>query len=343
MAALGRTRKRYVAALFSALTGVLVLAACGSSGSSSSGGGMPKLTVQFSWQLQDQFAGFIVAVQKGFYKDANLDVTYHAGGPNINDVQQLASGQADIADEHLSALFEARDKGIPVQSIGQLESQDGVWIVAKKSSGIKTLADLKGKRVGIYSDSVQDFDPMLLKAGIDPKEVPTFYQGFSMQPFIDGKYPAAQAYSISDMITLADAGITPDQLTIFKPTSYGVGLPQGTLIATQKIIQEQPAALKRFVQATVKGWEWCYQHPAAAVSIVVKAQGAHAETKAYEMQQLMAMKALQWPTGKEPANWGAISTGLYDSVAKILTTGKAVSKAPDVPASIATSVAQQIK
>ena len=333
-----------------ALCGVIaVLAAgCGSSSpsggsSSGSGGGKRSTTIrmQLSWLPFSQFAGYLVAQAKGFYRAAGLNVKILPGGPNVNDIQSLVSGTADVTVDRTSTLFASVDKGIPVKAIAEFDHESGFWLIAKKSSGITKPADLRGKRIGIFSDDVFEYDAMLSKMGLNPKtDVKTFYEGFTMTPWLNNAYPVAMVTSWDELQTVYEAGIKPSQLTFFKPTGYGVGILHGCLIATDQMIQGHSAALKAFVAATIKGWRYAYAHPAEAVSIVLKAAGPN-DSKRHETDQLMAMKAIQWVNGKEPAHWGAIPLGVYQVDAKEVENAKPkiVNKPINVSAAVDTAIA----
>ena len=326
----------------------LFAAGCGTSSSPATGSGSSSgksapvaLRMQLSWQYVSQFAGYMVAKAKGFYSQAGLNVTIIPGGPNVNDIQQLVSGQADITVDRTSTLFSSTDKGIPIKAIAEFDHQSGFWLVAKKSTGITTPARLKGKRIGVFADDVFEYDAMLMKMGLNPKtDVSTFFEGFTMTPFISNQYPVAQVTSWGELQSLYQAGIQPAQLTFFKPSDYGVGILHGCLIATDAMIQSRPQALKAFVQATIRGWEWAYAHPSEAVAIVVKAAGP-TDSKPYETAVLNAMKQIQWINGKEPANWGAIPVSSYQAQAKVVENAHVVTRPINVQSDIDTAIVSQ--
>ena len=325
-------------------------AGCGSSGpassgsSSSSGGSAAPMTMikmQLSWLPSSQFAGYLVARAKGFYRAAGLDVTIVPGGPNVNDIQSLVSGTADVTVDRTSTLFASVDKGVPVKAVAEFDHESGFWLIAKRSSGITKPADLRGKRIGIFSDDVFEYDAMLSKMGLNPKtDVKTFYEGFTMTPWINNAYPVAMVTSWDELQSVYEAGIKPSQLTFFKPTDYGVGILHGCLIATDHMITGHTAALKAFVQATIKGWQYAYAHPAETVSIVLKAAGP-SDSARHEMDQLKAMQNIQWGGSTMPAHWGTIPLSVYQTDANEVqhATPKIVTKTISVSAAVDTSIA----
>src|SRR6516164_7915446 len=103
-----------------------------------------KVTLQLKWVTQAQFAGYYVAKDKGFYKDANLDVTIKPGGPDIAPEQVLAAGGADVVVDWMPAALAVREKGLPLVNIPQTFQRSGVMLSCAKSSGIQTPADFPG-------------------------------------------------------------------------------------------------------------------------------------------------------------------------------------------------------
>jgi NitT/TauT family transport system substrate-binding protein len=342
---LRRRRSAVLAAI--ALTATLALSACGGDdndsdgGSGGSDGGTDStpvaLRMQFSWVNSSQFAGYLVADAKGFYDDAGLDVTLIQGGPNVNNIQQMVSGEADLAVDRISTLYQSRDKGIPIKAIAEFDQQSGFWLVAKKSSGVLEPSDLVGKRVGIYSDNVFEYEAMLAKMGVNKDDVDTFFQGFTIEPWLNDKYPVSQMTSWAELQMAYEAGVKPDEVTLFKPSDYGVGILHGSLFATEDIINSEPEALTKFVEATIKGWEYAYENPQEAVDIVVaSAQDASAE---HETNELAAMKDIQWGgEDSAPDDWGVIDMDDYQTDAEVVEQYGDLNGDVDVEGAVDTSI-----
>src|ERR1700692_1754856 len=93
-----------------------------------------KLTLQLKWVTQAQFAGYYVAKDKGFYKDAGLDVTIKAGGPDINPSQVIAGGGADVIVDWMPSALATREKGVPIVNISQVFQRSGMELTCRKDS-----------------------------------------------------------------------------------------------------------------------------------------------------------------------------------------------------------------
>src|SRR6195256_4502412 len=107
------------------------------------------VTIQLKWVSQAQFAGYFVAKEKGFYKDAGLDVTIKPGGPDIAPPQVIAGGGADVVIDWMPSALATREKGVALVNIAQPFKRSGMELTCRADSGVKTPADFKGKTLGV--------------------------------------------------------------------------------------------------------------------------------------------------------------------------------------------------
>ena len=149
---------------------------------------LDKVTLQLKWVTQGQFAGYYAALEKGYYKAAGLDVTLRQGGPDIIPEQVVASGQAEFGIDWLPSLMSARDKGTDLVNIAQVFARSGMTQLTWKSSGIKTIAQMRGKKVANWLGGNEfELFAALNKAGMDPqknKGVTIVQQPFDMNLFL---------------------------------------------------------------------------------------------------------------------------------------------------------------
>jgi ABC-type nitrate/sulfonate/bicarbonate transport system substrate-binding protein len=139
-----------------------------------------KVRLQLKWVTQAQFAGYYAAKAQGFYKAENLDVTIIPGGPDIVPEQVVAGGGAEFGIDWLPSLLSSREQGVPLINIGQIFGYSGMRELAFKTSGIKTPADLKGRKVAVWFGG-NEFALLatLAKYKLDPQKDLTLVQ----QPF----------------------------------------------------------------------------------------------------------------------------------------------------------------
>ena len=108
------------------------------------------VTLQLKWVTQAQFAGYYVALDKGFYEEEGLNVTIKPGGPDIAPTQVLAGGGADVTVEWMPAALSAREKGLGMVNIAQPFKSSGMMLTCRKDAGIASTADFKGKTLGVW-------------------------------------------------------------------------------------------------------------------------------------------------------------------------------------------------
>jgi len=107
------------------------------------------VTLQLKWVTQSQFAGYYVALENGFYDEADLNVTIKPGGPDIAPTQVLAGGGADVTVEWMPAALAAREKGLAMVNIAQPFKSSGMMLTCRKDSGVTSTDDFAGKTLGL--------------------------------------------------------------------------------------------------------------------------------------------------------------------------------------------------
>ena len=120
----------------------------GGAAPSSAGGALTPVKLQLQWFFQAQFAGYIAAVDKGFYKEQGLDVQLIEGGVDIVPQTVLATGKADYAVAWVPKALASREQGAGITDVGQIFARSGTYQVAWKDSGITSPAQFKGKKIG---------------------------------------------------------------------------------------------------------------------------------------------------------------------------------------------------
>ena len=268
-------RKRWVivAALAAA---VAALAVVGLATAGSSSHKATKVTVQLKWVTQAQFAGFYAAQANGYYKQAGLDVNLKLGGPDIVPEQVVLGGQAEFGVDWLPSLFSNRDQGNDLVNIAQVYARSGTTEVTFKKSGINSIAQMKGKKYGVWIFG-NEFEQQaaLVKAGLDPKkDVTLVKQNFDMVAFLKGEIDAASAMTYNELAQVLETKnpatgklYKMSDLKVFKMSDVGTGMLQDGIFTKGSWIKNpanQATAIK-FLTATFKGWAYCRDHAKSCV------------------------------------------------------------------------------
>jgi NitT/TauT family transport system substrate-binding protein len=321
---------------------VVALAACGSSNdggstsaSTSSGGStaaasgdLKKVKLQLQWFTQGQFAGYIAARDKGFYKDEGLDVDILEGGTDIVPQTVLAQGQADFAIAWVPKALQSREQGANITDVGQVFQRSGTLQISMKDKNITTAADLKGHTVGNwgFGNEFELFAGMT-KAGLNPgKDVKLVQQQFDMNAFLKGDIDAAQAMVYNEYAQVLEAKnpatgqlYTEDDLNKIDWNKEGTAMLQDAIWAqTDKLSDPdfQDTTVK-FLTASYKGWIYCRDHPEECRDMVVAAGSKLG--KSHQLWQINEVNKLIWPS---PDGIGMVNADAWNQTVRIARTTK---------------------
>ena len=291
------------------------------------------VTLQLKWVTQAQFAGYYVALDKGFYEEEGLNVTIKAGGPDIAPVQVLLGGGADVMVDWLPSALAAREQGAPVVNIAQPFKSSGMMLTCLKETGISSPADFKGKTLGVwFFGNEYPFLSWMGTLGIPTTGgadgVEVLKQGFNVDPLLQKQADCISTMTYNEYWQVIDAGISPDDLVTFKYEDQGVAtLEDGLYVLEQNLTD--PAfedKMVRFVRASMKGWKYAEANPDEAAMIVLDNDDTGAQTEGH--QKRMMGEVAKLTAGSN----GALDPADYDrTVATLLAGGSdpVISKAPE--------------
>ncbi|HVC85817.1 MAG TPA: ABC transporter substrate-binding protein [Gaiellaceae bacterium] len=329
-------RKRLVASAL-LVVALSVVAVVGASTRASASPKLTNITLQLKWVPQAQFAGYYAASLKGFYKAAGLNVTLKNGGPNIIPEQVVASGQAQFGVDWLPSLLAARDKGTDLVNVAQVFARSGMTQLTWKSSGINTIAKMKGKKVANWLGGNQyELFAALTKNGMDPahnKGVTIVQQPFTMDLFLNHQVDSASAMTYNELAQVLESKnpktgklYQPSDLNVIKMQSVGTGMLEDGLFSTAawlKSAANQQTAV-RFIAASLQGWIYCRDHAADCVAMTLK-EGPTLP-KGHQTWMMNEINKLIWPASA--SGIGVMDKAAYARTAKIAQEFGVISKAP---------------
>jgi NitT/TauT family transport system substrate-binding protein len=280
------------------------------------------------WSPQAQFAGYYTALDKGIYRQHGVDLTIISGGPNYPSSEYLRDGKADFAVLWLTTAIQERADGVPLVNLAQIVQQSSMMLVAKKSSGINTPADMNGKKVGLWGGPFAIPPHTFFKQHhLQVQEVP---QSYTVNLFLRGGIDVASAMWYNEYHTLLNSGLDADELSVFLLKEHGVNLPEDGLYALEETVRNDPALAEAFTRASLAGWEYAFAHPDEALDIVIKYMRA-AKVPANRMHQkwmLERMRDLIVAPGNHKAS-GLLRQDDYESARQILQKDGDIPAAPD--------------
>ena len=234
---------------------------------------------QLDWRFEGPAALFLTPVGKGYFSANKLDVTVDAGNGSGGAVTRVASGSYDMGFADLAALmeFHANNPDAPNKPVAvmMVYNNTPASVMALKKSGIKTPADLSGKKLGApVFDAGRRAVPIFAKANNI-----TGFQWTAMDPplretmLARGDVDAITGFTFTSLLNLEARGVKAEDVVVLPYADFGVKHYGNAVIVSPKLIKENPAAIKAFLLAFTKGVKDVVNDPAAAISYVKARDG----------------------------------------------------------------------
>jgi NitT/TauT family transport system substrate-binding protein len=295
-----------------------------------------ELTLQLKWVTQAQFAGYYVALEKGYYEEADLDVTILPGGPDIAPPQVIAGGGADVIIEWMPAALASREKGVALVNIAQIFDRSGMMLTCREDTGIKQPEDFRGHTLGVwFFGNEYPFLSWMSHLGI-PTEggadgVTVLKQGFNVDPLLQKQADCISTMTYNEYWQVIDAGLTPEDLVVFPYEDQGVATLEDGLYVLESSLQDDAMAdkLARFLQASIKGWEYAAEHPDEAADIVHEYDETGAQTEKHQRRMMGEINKL---VGAGEQGIGYLDPAAYERTVDVLLSGGSdpvITKAPE--------------
>ena len=246
------------------------------------------------WTAQAQFAGYYVAQEKGFYRQAGIDVRIEHPSATQPAMSRLRENECQATTLQLCQALEIVDGGIPLVNILQTSMNNAMVIVSARGKDPLTQ---KGARVGIWS---VDFGQLAIcmsnRDHLDYKWV-RFAQNVNL--FVAGALDATLAMSYNEYYQLMQAGVEMREENVYRFCDHGYNIQEDGVYMTRDYYNSHKEQARRFAQASRKGWEWAAQHPEETLDIVMRyVEKAHIATNR-TMQRLMLQEVLRLQVDRE--------------------------------------------
>ena len=234
---------------------------------------------QLDWRFEGPSALFLTPAAKGYFKDAKLDVTIDAGNGSGGAVTRVASGAYDIGFADLAALmeFHANNVDAPNKPVAvmMVYNDTPASVMVLKKSGIKTPADLSGKKFGApVFDAGRRAFPIFAKANnITNVNWTAMDPALRETMLVRGDIDAITGFTFTSLLNLEARGVKAEDVVVLPYPNHGVKLYGNAIIVSPKLIKENPAAIKSFLAAFTKGAKEVMANPTAAIADVKARDG----------------------------------------------------------------------
>lgn len=275
----------------------VLLGACGSEEPKAGSGGkagLAPMKLTLAYVVSAQFAGFLVAKEKGYYADEGIDLTIQPGGTDVNAFQLLVAGSTDIAINTYGNLLAVRDSGADIVNVGQLFERSAERMVYfADHPELGDPKNWKGKTVSVFDGWQPTFAATVGKAGLKIDDINVVKQTFDMTNFVKENVDLANAMIFNEYAQ-AVAGADGRELALFDYGEYGTSILEHCIAARPDWAKKNPELVVGFLKASMKGYMDARDDPEGAVAIVMKKGPALPEK--YQTWQMNETNKLIWPS-----------------------------------------------
>lgn len=253
-----------------------------------------KLIFTPQWTAQAQFAGYYVAQEMGFYREAGVDVEIVHPSATISAMNRIRRNESHATTLQLCQAMEVVDSGIGLVNILQTSMNNGMVIVSRRDADPLTQ---KGARVGIWNAGFgQIAICMSLKEGLDYEWI-RFASNVNL--FIKGAIDATLAMSYNEYYQLVQAGYELSEMNVYRFCDHGYNVQEDGVYMTREYYRKHKDQARKFAEASRRGWDWAAEHPEETLDIVMKyVQDNHIATNR-PMQRLMLQEILRLQVDRE--------------------------------------------
>ncbi|MEV8134392.1 ABC transporter substrate-binding protein [Microbacterium aurantiacum] len=327
-----RIRRTLTAASVITVSALALSACAGSSDSDSGAGGDPgetetmtSVSLQLQWLPQAQFAGYYVALDQGYFEDEGFtDVEILPSGGDIVPQDALLAGEVDFAIAWVPKVLGSLEaSGAELTDIAQVFQDSGTLQVSWADSGIESVADFEGKRIGSWGFGNEwEIFAAMAEEGLDASTVSIVTQDFSMNALLDRDVDAAQAMTYNEWAQILEV-VNPDTGELYQPEDFDVvsyqdtagAMLQDAIWADTARLESDPAyadAAVRFLKAVVKGWVFARDNPEEAAQITydaaINAEAAFPVGPTHQLWQMNEVNKLIWTGGE----FGVVDQAAWD-------------------------------
>ncbi|MCX6028325.1 MAG: ABC transporter substrate-binding protein [Chloroflexi bacterium] len=244
-----------------------VTSACASAPTATPTPALTPVTLQLKFVHGAQFAGFYAAAENGYYRNEGLDVALLPGAVEIDVLKTVLDGKAQFGVIGAVDLIPARADGRPVSAISTVYRRNPNIFISLTSAGVTRPQDFVGKKIRSVSDMPLILHSMMGRLGIRPDQYTEVNLPTDLALFATGEVPVWGAYTNVLLVAARQAGL---QVNVIYPDDYGVHFYADTIFTTDDMIAKNPDLVVCFLRATLKGWTYAVENPAAIGPMVVK-------------------------------------------------------------------------
>ena len=275
------------------------------------------ISLQLLWKHQFQFAGYYMAIEKGFYKDEGLEVQLKEFDHGLDLVDEVVEGRSQFGVARTSLLID-KNAGADVVALFAAYQQSPLMLLTRKDSGILLSSDLKGRDIMITNDAkkVGEIIAMLLQAGITGSDYNQQVHSYNIQDLIDGKTDAMASYISNEPYQM---GLLGTEYNVIHPKDYGFDMYSDILFSSRDFIKQNPELTDKFYRASIRGWLYAFEHIDETAQVIFEKYNTQKKTLDALIFEGEELRNLAFD---RDGNFGALSINKFNEMAQVyLITG----------------------
>ncbi len=225
------------------------------------------VTIQLKWFHQFQFAGYYAAKEKGFYRDAGLDVVIKAGGPGVKVDREVVEGRAEFG-VLASETIEKRASGEPLILLAVIMQHSIRGIIVRADSGINSPGDLSGHLMMLNRNEDTEFMAMFSSEGVPLEKLSIIQKDKTANRKLLDKKIAALNGSIGNQPFFFEERGVP--VRVIRPINYGVDFYGDSLFTSEAVLSAHPERVEAFRRASLAGWEYAMENRPEMIDLIIE-------------------------------------------------------------------------
>ncbi|MEI7895407.1 MAG: ABC transporter substrate-binding protein [bacterium] len=276
------------------------------------------------WVTSAQFAGYYVGIEKGIFLKYGIDLEVLPFDPFKPTRKEIESGKADFALLWLVNAIELRSQGVGIVNLAQLSSRSSLMLLAKKSSGIRKLSDMNGKRAAIWSGFELQPRALFTKFNLDVKTVPI---GSTNTLFLLNGVDLINANWFDEYHSIINNGYDSSELVPFFFADYGLNFLEDGIYCLSEKARSDPGLCRDFIDAALESWMFAFDHPDLTLDIVIRKTRKENRpvNLAHQKWMLNCYRELYIPKGRSSINTSLLP-GDYENVSMIMLGSKMIDR-----------------
>ena len=295
-----------------------------------------EIRLQLQWVTQSQFAGYYAARDLGFFEEEGLDVTILEGAVELVPQQVVASGGAEFGLSWVPKVLESNEAGVNLVNIAQVFQRSGTLMVSFVDTGVETVEDFAGLRVGTWGfGNEHELFAAMRAVGIDPEntdDVTIVQQPFDMSLLVNHDLEVAQAMTYNEYAQVLEQ-VNPDTGELYQPedlnvidfNEVGTAMLQDLVFASADWLAEEgnEEIAVAFLRGAFRGWIHCRENFDECVEIVLDNGSTLGES--HQQWQLNEINKLIWPS---PNGIGIMNPDLWEQTVAVAIDGGVIMEEP---------------